>query len=87
MLIGGITGKKSNRKGQFQEEQNVWLSRKGTAWHAIYKFKIPKVQQCKYLGSVLIKGGKYNPKIQQCIEILKDAFQKLSKLLRNRKIL
>ena len=48
--------------------------------------KIKQVKKFSYLGSMLTKDGKCDTEIQRRIGIAKDAFQKLSKVLTNRKM-
>ena len=48
--------------------------------------KIKQVQKFKYLGSVLTEDGKCDAEIKRRIGLAKDAFQKLSKVLRDRKV-
>ena len=48
--------------------------------------KIKQVKKFRYLRSMLTKDGKCDTKIQRRIGIAKDAFQKLSKVLTNRKM-
>ena len=48
--------------------------------------KIKQVKKFNYLGSMLTEDGKCDTEIQRRIGIAKDAFQKLSKVLTNRKM-
>ena len=48
--------------------------------------KIKQVKKFSYLGTMLTEDGKCGTEIQRCIGIAKDAFQKLRKVLTNRKM-
>lgn len=56
-------------------------------WIANWRYQNQKSAEIKYLGSVLTEDRKCNTEIQQHVGIEKDAFEKLSIVLRNRKIL
>lgn len=49
--------------------------------------KIKQIQKYKYLGSGLTDDGKYDIEVRRHIGIAKNASQKLSKVLNDRKIL
>ena len=48
--------------------------------------KIKQVKMLSFLGNMLTEDGKCDTEIQRRIGIAKDAFQKLSKVLTNRKM-
>lgn len=67
---------------------NTWLSAKDTAEDVIYRFGMSKPSMCRnsIIWSVLITDNrKCYKEMQRQIGIAKERFQKMSKVLRNKK--
>lgn len=64
---------------------NIFRAVNGT--QSNYKTYLLDVQKQKYLGKISENGEKYDINIRRVNEIRNDAFQKLSKVIRDRKIL
>lgn len=75
----------SSTIGAYESCTFTGLTRILTCKLVIENTKIKQVQ-FKYLKMFLTEDGKCNTQIQRCIGITKDVFQKLSQILRNRKI-
>ena len=48
--------------------------------------KIQQFEQFNYLGSLITENGKYDSEIKKRIGMAKDAFQKLGKIFKDRKM-
>lgn len=81
-------GKGDKRTKHQQEEARILSCRQKEQLNIqIGDIKIKQVQHLKYLGSVLIGEAKCSSDIRRHTGISHDAFQNLSELLRNSKIL